>query len=713
MGSMSLGPLGLGLTSPLVGARGAPPLFVFSPSFSSSVSLTRASTGTFHGSNGRIQTAAIDAPRYEYDPVTLALKGLLREPTAITNILLSSGVMGSADWTTNFVTRTANATVAPDGTTTAALIVPTSGSATRALKQTLALTAVPTLFVFRAKAAGFNFGLFSISGNPNTFVWFNLATGAVGTIGSATGASCRITLESDGFYRCEVLMTPTANASSVVFFGCASTDGVSATTGDTVSGIYMWGAEIKPGASFGDSYIPTTTVAVTRAADVLSLNVAADIEALTYSFGDGTSQPSRVLTPGPAFQVPVLSNNVLVSASQYAMAQRTSYVGGQTTPLFLNGPVNTVTSLASSYNNRSRHKTQVDLISMQVILPNWAVSLADTPPLTEFGPGYAIAEAASVEYPLGTIIGRFTFSGASSVVIPDGGEVLTDEIALTAKIPAGAFYFIRRYAVGDGLRGTNTAYKMSLGFPSSDTGNSEFSIINADTASSDATGTTGTPAGSNASYRRPPLAILGRTNARTVVGLGDSRMEGAQDSYVGGGTSGDLGEIFRSLGPNYAYINMGVGNDRADRFIASHSYRLAAALYASDVVIGYGVNDIASGGRTAAQVLADAATIRGYFPGGTNFYMFTLPPFGVTGTYTTLGGQTVSTGLETQRQAYNTALRAGIAGVTIWDIAPVVEDASNPGKWKVDQGAMTTDGTHENQAACLRIAASGIIQLAP
>jgi hypothetical protein len=43
------------------------------------VTFTRASTGTFVGSNGSIQTAAINGPRFDYNPTTLAPKGLLIE----------------------------------------------------------------------------------------------------------------------------------------------------------------------------------------------------------------------------------------------------------------------------------------------------------------------------------------------------------------------------------------------------------------------------------------------------------------------------------------------------------------------------------------------------------------------------------------------------------------------------------------------------------
>ena len=43
------------------------------------ITFTRASTATYTDASGTIQTAAINAPRWDYDPVTHALRGLLIE----------------------------------------------------------------------------------------------------------------------------------------------------------------------------------------------------------------------------------------------------------------------------------------------------------------------------------------------------------------------------------------------------------------------------------------------------------------------------------------------------------------------------------------------------------------------------------------------------------------------------------------------------------
>ena len=57
----------------------------------SQLTITRASTATYVGANGTITTAAVNEPRYEFDPVALTPKGLLVEQ-ASTNLFLNSAV---------------------------------------------------------------------------------------------------------------------------------------------------------------------------------------------------------------------------------------------------------------------------------------------------------------------------------------------------------------------------------------------------------------------------------------------------------------------------------------------------------------------------------------------------------------------------------------------------------------------------------------------
>ena len=105
------------------------------------ITFTRASVGTYFDATGTMQTAPANTPRWDYDPNTHVLKGLLLE-NSVTNVLLNSAALG-----TQSVTVTAQAytlsfygtgTVTLSGVSTAGPLAGT-GAATR-----VALTFTPT-----------------------------------------------------------------------------------------------------------------------------------------------------------------------------------------------------------------------------------------------------------------------------------------------------------------------------------------------------------------------------------------------------------------------------------------------------------------------------------------------------------------------------------------------------------------------------------------
>ena len=93
------------------------------------ITFTRTTTGTYIGSDGLLKTAAIDEPRFEYDPTTLLPRGLLIEASR-TNILLHSSDLTQAAWVPTNVTTAMTAT-GPDGAANSATTVTaTAGNAT-------------------------------------------------------------------------------------------------------------------------------------------------------------------------------------------------------------------------------------------------------------------------------------------------------------------------------------------------------------------------------------------------------------------------------------------------------------------------------------------------------------------------------------------------------------------------------------------------------
>jgi hypothetical protein len=229
---------------------------------------------TYTNSNGVITTATNNQPRFDYDPVTLACKGLLIEESR-TNLLTNSEAFNA--WTAFELSVTADQIVSPNGAINADLITASAGSGYHEVDSanvsiTSGTTYTVTLF---AKAGTHNFVQIYL---PTTlfgstaFANFNVSTGVVGTKGASV-ISSSIAPYANGFYRLQMTLAATATGTNGVFIQLAA----SATSGKganwSAAGtetIYLWGAQLEAGA-FATSYIPTTTAALTRNADVATM----------------------------------------------------------------------------------------------------------------------------------------------------------------------------------------------------------------------------------------------------------------------------------------------------------------------------------------------------------------------------------------------------------------------------------------------------------
>jgi hypothetical protein len=235
-----------------------------SKTFSQIITFTRASTATYFDSAGVLQSAAIDVPRFDYDPATLAAQGFLIEETRTNLLLYSAEFNNGAIWIPFTATITADAAVSPDGTTTADKLVPNSGATGAYVAQNVSATAgVVYTYSFFLKAAEYD--SVRTPGNGTAFIAnaeFNASTG-VATLISGT-ATIGMTSVGNGWYRCFITETAATTSSSGKQLRYPL-------TGDGTSGVYIWGAQIEAG-SFPTSYIPTTSTALTRAADVASVN---------------------------------------------------------------------------------------------------------------------------------------------------------------------------------------------------------------------------------------------------------------------------------------------------------------------------------------------------------------------------------------------------------------------------------------------------------
>ena len=309
------------------------------------ITFTRASTATYFDAAGVLQTAATNTPRWDYDPVTHALRGLLIEE-ARTNVLLNSGRLDNVSWTATNLTVTATATSAPDGTTNAIKGTPVVAVGTHIITPSpSAITAGSTnTFSLFAKAAGYPRVYLQFTNGAQTNgagATFNLTTGtasAINYIGLGSGGSVGMTNIGNGWYRCaiSVMFDGTSSATSAITFvdnGTTVNFG-----GDGTSGLYLWGGQIETGA-FATSYIPTTAASVTRAAEACSMPTAAWFNASTSSLVadcmvQQSPNPSATLVRDACALSDVSANNRLMLRAQIISAATAAFgtsVAGTTT----------------------------------------------------------------------------------------------------------------------------------------------------------------------------------------------------------------------------------------------------------------------------------------------------------------------------------------------------------------------------------------------
>lgn len=220
---------------------------------------TRSGTATRVNAAGLIESVAANTARIDYDPVTLACRGLLIEETR-TNLLVRSQEFDNASWTKTSVTVTANAATAPDGTLTAEKLQKTASVLSYFYQPGTASAGTYTFsfFVKTVDATRLYLEAFQASASD----YFNLTTGTVSITG---GSLYTMTAHGNGWYRCTA--TKTFGAALTNLTGSLYLDvyGTSATT----SSAYFWGAQVELG-SFATSHIPTTTAAVTRQYDLIT-----------------------------------------------------------------------------------------------------------------------------------------------------------------------------------------------------------------------------------------------------------------------------------------------------------------------------------------------------------------------------------------------------------------------------------------------------------
>ena len=246
------------------------------------ITFSRSTTGTYVDSNGIIQTAAIDAPRFDHDPTTNASLGLLVEESRENLVTNSEDLTG---WSTIFAGDGVNPTVqnisdtAPDGGTTVTEITFQRNTANTSdyslYREQYGTTAVSTGSVYVKAARPSDVGkVIDFYHNQGAPIDFNSVT--------LTDTWQRVSSVGAG-----------------VIAGFLTLGLYSATSSTGQVKILAWGAQLEEGA-FATSYIPTSGSTVTRAADVAS--ITGSNFSRWYNQSEGTvfcdAKPDKVFSSG-------------------------------------------------------------------------------------------------------------------------------------------------------------------------------------------------------------------------------------------------------------------------------------------------------------------------------------------------------------------------------------------------------------------------------
>jgi hypothetical protein len=229
------------------------------------ITFTRASAGTYFNSSGVMRTAAADQPRFDYDPATLAPRGLLIEPQR-TNLVTS--IQG---WSLNggsyAPTKTNNAIIAPDGTMTGIQLDYPAISSTNYGNLYTTIVSPPA-----SAAYAYSVWLRGSVGGEVIYLTWTKSTSVHQTF------ACVLTNQWQRFTLISTLDSAGTNYINIGRDGRAENPSIPAQT------IYAWGAQVEAG-NFPTSYIPTTSAAATRSADYARIT---NLSTIGYNQSAGT-----------------------------------------------------------------------------------------------------------------------------------------------------------------------------------------------------------------------------------------------------------------------------------------------------------------------------------------------------------------------------------------------------------------------------------------
>ena len=249
------------------------------------LTVTRATTATRVNESGVIVDVPANVARIDY---STGQPAILVEPQR-TNLLLRSEEFNDNYWTGVFPStlRIPNIGIAPKNSQVADKLAESNNTQEfkvfRNNVSGLIQNANYTISVF-AKAQERRY--FYVQNPAGIGTRFDLINGIV--IGNRSGAPVNSGIQNygNGWYRCWIVLNTSASTALIPEFGLLSgNNNTTSYLGTQGSGVLIWGAQLEAGSN-ATSYIPTTTAAVTRNADVISKSLVG-ISSLKETFENG------------------------------------------------------------------------------------------------------------------------------------------------------------------------------------------------------------------------------------------------------------------------------------------------------------------------------------------------------------------------------------------------------------------------------------------
>jgi hypothetical protein len=303
--------------------------------------------------------SAYYGPRFDYDPVTLAPRGLLIEE-ARTNLLTYSEQFDNAAWTKTAATVTANATASPDGTTNADALIENTATSVHeinfgSISVTTGTAYTATIYVKANGRTRLRVQMTASIFPATALAFFDTSTGAADNVG--VGATASMVNVGNGWYRCVITATASATASAPPFYlSLVSTGIITSYTGNGTSGVYLYGAQLEAG-TFATSYIPTVASTVSRSADVATMTGTNFSSWYSATAGTFVAAFSTIWTGAAAASYGVLgmdsSNTKRVIQMQAGLTQPS--VRDAVTTLFTANSISAgPNTVASAYNSTTK-----------------------------------------------------------------------------------------------------------------------------------------------------------------------------------------------------------------------------------------------------------------------------------------------------------------------------------------------------------------------